>query len=318
MSKRYEPEFTNLIIAIKRICPELLHFKFSIYTKPLSDECLSHMFDMIHDLRYLRTLSGSLFPLPKMLVSHLGHLSSLVALRSVVIPCKDVELFRNGAFLNLEELFFVLDDWSSSTALLQSLQCTLKSLRLSCDKVPEPFSVLWGFVNVLQASSSFGSLSTIDLFGSKIVSDDLLDAGSIMSDFIRPLFSIQLRALSLYFPFLKLLGNSQLREMAEAWPLLEKVELRASEERAEATFDGIISFLKHCPRLRKIAMSVDISTWDPDSSGVDNASALNLQELTIFHSGVKGYRQLVYSLRRVFPRIQSFAFTDTHTTYVDS
>jgi hypothetical protein len=161
-------------------------------------------------------------------------------------------------------------------------------------------------------------LSTIDLFGSKIVSDDLLDAGAIMSDFIRPLFSLQLRTLSLYFPFLKLLGNSQLREMAEAWPLLEKVELRvASGERAEATFDGIISFLRHCPRLRKIAMSVDISTWDPDSSSVDKASARNLQELTIFHSGVKGNRQLVHSLQRVFPRLQSCVFSDNHTT-VDS
>jgi hypothetical protein len=250
-----------------------------------------------------------------MLVSHLGQLSSLVTLRSVVIHRKDVEPFQNGVFLNLEELFFVLDDWSSSTALLQSLRCTLKSLRLSCDKAPEPFSVLRGFVNVLHTSSSFGSLSTIDLCGSSIVSDDLLDAEAIMSDFIRPLFSIQLRALSLYFPFLKLLGNSQLREMAEAWPLLEKVELRVTwEGRLEATFDAFILFLRHCPRLRKIAMSVDIITWNPDPSAVDNASARNLQELTIFHPGVKGNRQLVHSLRRLFPRLQGFAFTDTHTT----
>jgi hypothetical protein len=315
-SKRYEPEFTNLIMAIKCICSELHHFEFVIYER-LSDESLSHIFDLILNLRHLRTLSWPCFRLPKMLVSHIGHLSSLVALKYIIIPRKDMELFQNAAFLNLEELFFVLDDWSSSTALLQSLRCTLKSLRLSCDKVPEQFSVLRGFVNVLHTPSSFGSLSTIDLCGSSIVSDDRLDAGAIMSDFIRPLFSLQLRALSLYFPFMKLLGNSHMREMAEAWPLLEKVELRAtSEERAEATFDGIILFLRHCPRLRKIAMSVDIITWDPDSSGVDNPYAPNLQELTIFHPGVPGIMdsELVYSLQRVFPRLQSFRCTDVHTT----
>jgi hypothetical protein len=315
MSKRYEPEFTNLIMAIKRICPELHHFEFTIYTKPLSDECLSHMFYLILSMGYLRTLSWSLFPLPKMLVSHLGHLSSLVALKSVAIPRKDVELFQNGAFLNLEELFVILDDWSSSTTFLQSLQCTLKSFRLSCRDVPEPFSVLRGFINVLQASSSFGSLSTINLFGPGIVSDDLLNAEAIMSDLIRPLFSLQLRALSLYFPFLKLLGNSQLREMAEAWPLLEIVGLRVTwEGRPEATFDAFISFLRHCPRLRRIAMSVDINTWDPDLSAVDNAYTQNLHELVVYHSGVKGGRKLVHSLQKVFPTLQCWGRTDNVTT----
>jgi hypothetical protein len=312
MSKRYESEFTKLIIAIKRICPELHHFKFAIY-ELFSDECLSHIFDLILNLRYLRTISWSSFRLPKMLVSHLGHLSSLVALKYVVIPRKDVKLFQNGAFTNLEELFVVLDDWSSSTALLQSLRCTLRFLHLSCRDVPEPFSVLRGFINVLQAS--FGSLSTIELHGSNIVSDDLLNAEAIMSDIIRPLFSIQLRALCLYFPFLKLLGNSQLREIAEAWPLLETVELRVSSgERPEATFDGLILFLRHCPRLKKIALSVDIITWDPNSSAVDNPCARDLHELVVFHPGVTGSMQLVYSLRRVFPRLQSFAFTDNITT----
>ena len=275
-------------------------------------ESLSNIFDLVLNLHHLHTINLFGFRLPKTVVLHLERLSSLTTLGSLTIPAKDVKLFQNGGFPNLEKLSVTTDGWSSSAALLESLPCAFMSLSVNCSVEREPLSMLRGFTKASQPS--FGSLSVIKLYGStsSFVSDVPLDAEAVMSDMVRPLFSIKLRDVSLHFPFMKLLGDSQLDKITKAWPLLEDTTLRVKEQ-LMATFDGLISFVRHCPRLRKINLSIDITAWEPDSYAVENYCGINLQNLGLHHPGIPANRQLVCSLQKVFPRLQSWVLIDDFT-----
>ena len=132
-------------------------------------------------LNIFRTINLFGFRFPRTVVSHLERLSSLTTLGCLNILAKDVKLFQNGGFPNLEKLSVTTDGWSSSAVLLESLPRAFTSLPVTFSVEYQPISMLRGFTKALQPS--FGSLSVIKLYGStsSFVSDIPLDAEAVMS-----------------------------------------------------------------------------------------------------------------------------------------
>jgi hypothetical protein len=242
----------------------------------------------------------------------------LTTLKTIRIPLSDVNVFATARFSALREFSMRPDTWSSATAILDSMPCTLKSLSAYCHGIlkDEPVSVLQTFLEKL--CLSFGSLSAINLLGSRIVLDD---SNIHVSHAIRPLFSCRMvQAVALVFDFVEVLDDTWLLGAAAAWPLLEILKLGTSNypktQTPKMTFTGLVSLIKACPRLHDIRLILDITTLNP--ALLDCVSVAHLSHLGLDHIVPPNRADFLQLFRSMFPIMPYFmsapGSTSLHTT----
>ena len=306
-------QLVPLTSSILHNSPNIQHFTLSSYSCP-STEVESFAFGLISNSHNLQTISLPELQLTRETIAHLARLPSLTVLKSVLIPRSDVGLFPVGVFPYLKTFSVELDDWESAITILDSLSCAFESFTVRCYAVLEPLSMLQDFMGKLALLSS--SLITIDLRGDHMERFSQSNTVKSVTDLIRPLFSCnRLQVVSLTFPFLYLLEDSELEAAALAWTLLEKLRLCGGKwGDPRATCKGLASLLRHCPKLKKVALHLDTRTFESSLlKGVRNASVKHLE---FFHPvQVDADRKIRAALRGAFPGLR-YLFHGTSTQIV--
>jgi hypothetical protein len=293
---------------IIHLSPNVQHFKLYCFCSPILFQSDAPIFTLICSLHHLRGITLTDIQIPMSVAARLASLPSLTTLKRLKILSSEVGFFTTVRFSNLKEFSMSVDDWSSSTTVLSSMNCVFNALSVHRCSGREPLSALRDCIATLHPS--FGSLSAIDLvdlMNSPYTDIDVPDA-------IRPLLSCKrLRVVTLKLACLEVLDDSWLLEAAAAWPSLEVLSLAVyKSENPQMSFKGLVSLIRDLPKLQEIHLPLDMDTVD--ASLLDDVPIGHLRHLSIAHPRLaEESLDVQESLRNMFPKLRFFMASNQST-----
>jgi hypothetical protein len=157
--------------------------------------------------------------------------------------------------------------------------------------------------------SSLQILQIGDGVNDPVVNADQVHMYSVGADILRILFCFtNLVTVWLASPVGFDLDDSQVTEIACAWPHLEDLSLEASPERhihPRTTLESVYAFAKHCPYLQTLQMTFD-ATQIPQMrpSGMRRVTQGALDSLSVATSPISKPRSVAKFLSTIFPRLR--------------
>lgn len=155
--------------------------------------------------------------------------------------------------------------------------------------------------------SSFGALEQVSQDGAEW-------PYSLNFDALHPLFTFSiLTHLTLGCRQGFLLNDLQMRELAMAWPLMEKLVLGTTHHEADhepperphtATIQSLVSLARYCPRLRYLAFDFDATSVVYDEDSMRDVRQFSLTDLTVELSPIKKARVVTALLSAMFPNLR--------------
>lgn len=219
--------------------------------------CLSNFVTQLESLRCFE----SSVPLQPQCVAQLATMSSLRRLWLNIGDQGEViaELCRdqgNLVFKNMKEWELVLSDIPNFLAFLDTIPLAqVHYLELSMYRGDDTATIQNLFSLLKSGGTSSFTLLKLEETG---------DTRHLVSDVMglaifRPLFSLRgLRHLDISTFHAYQLDDVALRDMSQAWPLLEFLELGSCGWRGQSqcTWTGIMALLHHCRNLREVAIAI--------------------------------------------------------------
>lgn len=267
LSIRVNDDLILLLDSLPRTSPSLQSLIFD-------DSEITGDFDMalwnaaihLHNLQHLEVPE---MRLPINVVTHLASLPCLERLSMVRIEPDDVQHYttQHGGFPRLIDFAFHVDVDSTVPAILDLMRCKFRSLKINawCPmeyhsrmvQLARTFLLLNRHHRLNLRKLHYVQLATL---GVPVDSDD-----DVIKKAFLPLFSLPLlQEVHLYFS----LGGdpidrSWLFKAAQAWPLLESLDLSFSlslNPQPRVTLEGLIPLLKSCPALSYLKLLLEVKT----------------------------------------------------------
>ncbi|KAJ6507435.1 hypothetical protein C8R47DRAFT_94068 [Mycena vitilis] len=173
---------------------------------------------------------------------------------------------------------------------------------------------IWQTVTTSLARKSFKTLRVLSLKESFSYEHEIPDKLELMlsTESIQPLLTCaNLAEVTLLAGHGINVDDAFLKQMARAWPRLEKLDLAPGCQSAryvpQITLCGLIPLAEHCPRLASLALVLDTTLADPYSSqkpggGISNSA---LRELEVVESPLSLPIPVGLFLSAIFPHLES-------------
>ncbi|KAG9309649.1 hypothetical protein JVU11DRAFT_10313 [Chiua virens] len=305
---------------LPKMCPrikQIMAFRNFVFQK--GDRALETFSRVLCQLPELQTLRCA--ELPDDSVLHLSQLPNLKILRMDLrlISLDHLEsAFGRIRFPVLQEVLLSAPTMSHSLRFLDFIQSTsVDTINLNVDD--ETCAADYKAIFTQWASNpSYHNLSAIDISEMQVWRDyddkHIIDIATL-----RPLFQLK------YLTSLKLetlctfdLDNAAIKEIAQAWPLLETLDLSIREcgweLPSKVTLSGLVPLLQNCPNLALLGVVVDATVLPAASSttlpgyGVQNTS---LESLWLADSKITRPALVASFLSAVAPNLEQLVSWNT-------
>lgn len=258
-TKTFDPSEHSVFSLISMLCPSVSHFNFnsirnsadtstalqrwshltSVITREVSEAAILHLFK----LPSLRVLEFHLPPTPMSAnTKKLLQCSKLCALQELTVSCSSlvlIDAFFEDLFIAPKLISFRIIGGMDSAGALLNLICRVSD------------------------TCAHNSLEQIRLTFIDLLAGHNTSIGLAL---FKPLFAFHnLRKLDFDAEYGGVVrwNDYVLLEMAQAWPLLEELQLnKFSHSNHSITPDTFVSLLQHCPRLVSVAVIINWTTID--------------------------------------------------------
>jgi hypothetical protein len=325
---------------VARLCPNIQDFAINVQELQVAlDPTLkTSVFQAASNMHNLRDVDFSMLEIPKQLIHplilHLGTLPSLTRFGGLRLPGlkeSDVNLLQFPKmevwFPKLTIFTLLVQDFKIASVLLDSMRLPYRFLAIFqiSTRTLLPLDSFRRLIRSLASNSNLeSSLESLLIDGTISVPKNDAEVKGLF----QPLLKLKsLSSFTLAVSGTEKLDDAWLSQAAESFPLLEDVELRSSisPQSTKMTLAGFMALLRHCPRLREIAIS---AIWKPfdteevlvgDERLFDNqVTKISTRESLIIQPVASIFRCLVM----MFPRLKdlkikkSFASTEEKQTWL--
>lgn len=305
-------DLDSLFSSLPRLSPFIQYLEFMINGGMAAPPVF---FDMLGNLHHLVALTMNT-ETPATVLNHLAGLPSLQILNSAILSRSNIHIFttKGNPFSNLKYFLFYTDivstPSSSIITMLNSMQCRFFQLEGSFRECFRSLTETESLIAALHHHPCRTSLRYLRL--SFIHPPGIPSTSLLTIEIFRPLFSFTALTSVTIIPVV--LDDSWLKEIAQAWPNLERLTVPAcAAQRPRVTLEGIIPLINHCPRLCDLRITINAHPITPTK--LDGIHNNHIKHISLDHSTVTLPRKVFRSLIRMFPYLVALTFCEARRLY---
>ncbi|KAJ7118310.1 hypothetical protein C8R44DRAFT_190855, partial [Mycena epipterygia] len=302
----------SLLAMLPRACPTLKDVSILLHRSPrqftkVTRGAQASISRFIHGLHHLEKLN---MWIPD--VAALEHLGRLPALRALELRSLPAALAASPSsqmrmFANLGDLALRATDLGAATEFLGIVVgACLKSVFVRASPVGS-IEQLENFSGALAlCSRSHTTLTSLRIDNSDNSAAVYLSGDPSSSNLLRTLFCFgQLRDIDIHSDFGFDLDDTDLSDMARAWPALESLDLQGrSKSMPRATLQSLRMIAQYCPRLHTLRIAFDAIIPPPTDETSEHVSQHSLTSLHVEESGINPRTlPIAHFLSRIFPNL---------------